>query len=100
MDAYACMHIGTHTHAHTHTLPISVLHISVNICEQGAMKISKQSKMMQVSSPPHNLHFPQSSVAVWKSRWPSWAFCPNEPYGFCGRKAILNCAHTLVTVCP
>ena len=25
--------------------------------------------------------------AVWKSRWPSWAFRPNEPYGFCGRKA-------------
>ena len=25
--------------------------------------------------------------AVRKSRWPSWAFRPNEPYGFCGRKA-------------
>ena len=36
----------------------------------------------------------QSSGAVWKSRWPSWAFRPNEPYGFCGRKA------TLVTICP
>ena len=32
----------------------------------------------------------QSSGAVWKSRWPSWAFRPNEPYGFYGRKAILN----------
>ena len=29
----------------------------------------------------------QSSGAVWKSKWPSWAFRPNEPYGFCGRKA-------------
>ena len=25
---------------------------------------------------------------------------PNEPYGFCGRKALLNHAHALVTVCP
>ena len=30
---------------------------------------------------------PQSSGAVWKSRWPSWAPRPNEPYGFWGRKA-------------
>ena len=27
-------------------------------------------------------------------------FCPNEPYGFCGRKATLNHASALVTVCP
>ena len=32
----------------------------------------------------------RSSGAVWKSRWPSWAFRPNEPCGFSGRKAILN----------
>ena len=32
----------------------------------------------------------QSSGAVWKLMWPSWAFRPNEPYGFCGRKATLN----------
>ena len=25
---------------------------------------------------------------------------PNEPYGFCGRKATLNRASALVTVCP
>ena len=42
----------------------------------------------------------QSSEAVWKSRWPSWAFRPIEPYGFCGRKATLNHASALVTVCP
>ena len=42
----------------------------------------------------------QSSGAVWKSRWPSWAFRPNEPYGFCGRKATLNRASALVTICP
>ena len=35
-------------------------------------------------------HHCQSSGAVWKSRWPSWAFRPNEPYGFCGRKATPN----------
>ena len=42
----------------------------------------------------------QSSGAVWKSRWPSRAFCPNEPYSFCGHKATLNNASALVTVCP
>ena len=26
--------------------------------------------------------------------------CPNEPYSFCGCKATLNHAYTLVTVCP
>ena len=29
----------------------------------------------------------QSSGAVWKSRWPSWA---PRPYSLCGRKATLN----------
>ena len=29
----------------------------------------------------------QSSRAVWKSRWPPWAFRPNEPYGFCERNS-------------
>ena len=42
----------------------------------------------------------QSSGAVWKSKWPSCASHPNEPCGFCGRKATLNHTHTLVTVCP
>ena len=32
----------------------------------------------------------ESSGAVWESRWPSWAPRPNEPYGFCGRKATVN----------
>ena len=32
----------------------------------------------------------QSSGDVWKSRWPSMAPRPNEPYDFRGRKAILN----------
>ena len=32
----------------------------------------------------------QTSGAVWKSRWPSWAPVPNKPYGFCGHKATLN----------
>ena len=30
----------------------------------------------------------------------SWAFRPNEPYGFRGRKAILNHASALVSACP
>ena len=32
--------------------------------------------------------------------FPSWAFRPNEPYGFRGRKAILNRASALVTIFP
>ena len=41
-----------------------------------------------------------SSGAVWESRWPSWAVRPNEPSGFSGRKAKLNHASALVSVCP
>ena len=46
----------------------------------------------------------QSSVEVCaKSRWPPWAFRPNELYGFCGRKATLNYAlgigHSLSLIC-
>ena len=29
---------------------------------------------------------------------PSWAVRPNEPYGFCGRKATLNRASALVSL--
>ena len=47
-----------------------------------------------------NLSKVQSLGAVRESRWPSWAFRPNEPSGFRGRKAILNHAHALVTACP
>ena len=33
----------------------------------------------------------QSSGAVWKLRWPSWApLFPNSAFGLCGRKATLN----------
>ena len=42
----------------------------------------------------------QSSGAVWKSRWPSWAFHPHEPYRFCGHKATLNHASASVAICP
>ena len=41
-----------------------------------------------------------SSGAVWESRWPSWAVRPNEPSGFCGRKATLKHASALVSACP
>ena len=41
-----------------------------------------------------------SSGTVWESRWPSWAVRPNEPFGFRGRKAILNHASALVSACP
>ena len=41
---------------------------------------------------------PQSSGAVWESRWPpSWAVRPNEPSGFRGREDLLNHASALVT---
>ena len=42
----------------------------------------------------------RSSGAVWESRWPSWAVCPNKPSGFHGHKATLNHASALVTACP
>ena len=31
---------------------------------------------------------------------PSWAVRPNEPSGFCGRKAIVSHASALVSACP
>ena len=38
-----------------------------------------------------------------KSRWPSWATRPNEPFGFRGRKELLNRAfgigHNLSIIC-
>ena len=37
---------------------------------------------------------------MWKSRWPSWVPRPNEPCGFCGRKATLNHVSALVTIYP
>ena len=46
----------------------------------------------------HQSH--HSSGAVWELRWLSWAVCPNELYGFHRCKAILNCAHALVSACP
>ena len=36
----------------------------------------------------HSLRGEQSSGAVWKWRWPSWAPVPNKPYGLCGRKTM------------
>ena len=53
-----------------------------------------------VQSQPYEWGLIHSSGAVWESRWPSWAVRPNEPYGFRGRKAILNHAHALVSACP
>ena len=32
----------------------------------------------------------QSSGAVIKSRWPSWASGPNDPYGFRGRTGLIS----------
>ena len=47
--------------------------------------------------------YQQSSGAVWESRWPSWAFRPNEPYGFChGQSNIEPClgtGHSLSLIC-
>ena len=56
------------------------------------------SLMVSVDVKQHVYLYTQSWGAVWKSRW-SWAPRPNEPYGFCGRKATLNrgAASVLVT---
>ena len=59
-----------------------------------------QSAQWLVSSELPLPEAPHSSGAVWESRWPSWAVRPNEPFGFLGRKAILNHASALVTACP
>ena len=46
---------------------------------------SANSSVLKPTLPQTACH---SSGAVWESRWPSWAICPNEPSGFRGRKAI------------
>ena len=40
----------------------------------------------------------QSTGAMPKSRWPSWAPRPNESYGLCGRKATLSLAYALISL--
>ena len=47
----------------------------------------------------HQLIIIISSGAVGGSMWPSWAVRPDEPYGFRGRKAILNHVHAFVSAC-
>ena len=46
----------------------------------------------------HCLITSHSTGAVWESRWPSWAVCPNEPSGFRGHKAILNHASACLSL--
>ena len=66
--------------------------------KKSTQKISSPSRLgildivlaMDLHIQVHMVLIVQTGAAVWKSRWPSWAFCPNEPYGFCGRKATLN----------
>ena len=54
-----------------------------------------------ISRAPHQLkEIRVQELCESRARWPSWAFRPNEFYGFCGRKATLNHASALVTVCP
>ena len=45
------------------------------------------------------LHQP-NALPLGQTGSQSWAFRPNEPCGFRGRKAILNSASALVTICP
>ena len=81
---------------HTHT---SML-ITTMYEKQSSRKTKTRGRLhhfLTDTTPPCGAH---SSGAVWKSRWPSWAVRPNEPYGFRGRKATLNHASALVSTCP
>ena len=75
-------------------------HFTVLSTSTSADGHSRNSMQEFTIKPPHVLRHHQSSGAESKSLWPFWAVLPNEPYGFRGRKAILNHAHALVTVCP
>ena len=49
------------------------------------------TKIHYITIPIH-ITIQTHSGAVWKLRWPSWAFHPNEPYG--------SHAHASVSACP
>ena len=38
----------------------------------------------------YRIYFRVQELCESRGGRPSWAFRPNEPYGFCGRKATLN----------
>ena len=69
-------------------------------CELTSHEVGASSAVLLL-----HLHLQQDSRIVQelcesRLRWPSWAVRPNEPSGFCGRKAILNHASALVSACP
>ena len=78
----------------------------LNANRTGPIELRRQTNLFTIKQPKRRVKMAalmlmlQSSGGVWKSRWPSWAPRPNEPYVFCGRKATLNHAHALVTACP
>ena len=77
---------------------VFLLHNFSNVLSKDVSKMGLEKAGKRAIMPGGNVS--QSSGAVWESRWPSWAFRPNEPSGFRGRKAILNHAHALVSACP
>ena len=77
-----------------------ILVVLIPVCRHGDRNRAPNMQEEKVYIVFLSQFFTQSSAAVWKSRWPSRTFRPNEPYGLCGRKATLNRASTLVTVCP
>ena len=58
-------------------------------CTKPVLFVSKQctKRVMLVVMSDQNV--------IVQELWPSWAVRPNEPYGFRGRKAVLNHASAL-----
>ena len=62
--------------------------VKVEVAVLGSPSLT--ARTVSVDERQHGTELSQSSVAVWKSRWLSWAPRPNESDGFCGHKTTLN----------
>ena len=85
---------------HLNRAPTSVISSALVFLEATHQPWGWTWKNMPFLKPHNTTRNRHSSGAGLESRWPSWAVHPNKPYGFHGRKTILNHAHDLVSACP
>ena len=91
------MHVCTHTEDHTHTMQVK------STCAPAHTHAHTQTAEKDVGGDGRlkTKIMLQSSGAVWKSRWTSWAAPSLWPYGFCGHKETMKKSYSCApkTVC-
>ena len=70
-----------------------------HVTQSSVLKKEKKSVVMKTLQPTLTYFHRVQELCESRGGRPA-APRPNEPYGFCGRKATLNHAYALVTVCP